>query len=397
MNIDTLEVILKITERCNMNCTYCYYFNGRNKDYENKPRYIHEDAIESIINFLRKSIEEYNIKIIQLDLHGGEPMLLKKNKFDEMMTLFHAELGHRVDFRIAMQTNGVLIDDEWLHLMHKHDVYTSISLDGSHKYNDTYRLDHKGNGTYDQTLRGLRKLQSAYGSKKYPKFLKFSPGIICVVNASFNGAEIYNHFTRDLDVNKIKFLLPDNTHDSYDKSEEEGYKRYMLAALDEWLSHGIGKVHVRTFDMALHGLAPELAGGFDETINYAAVTIRSDGEINPPDDLRNALPDYFDNKYNTGNTNLGEFIASDHFDYIDKDLKSIPDECLDCGFRNACKGGNAFNQPEHRYSKANGFKNKSIYCSIYKSIFLKLAKYIVENGYPWQRLERNLTRLSTHN
>ena len=32
-----LTVILKLTERCNLNCAYCYYFNGNDHSFKSKP------------------------------------------------------------------------------------------------------------------------------------------------------------------------------------------------------------------------------------------------------------------------------------------------------------------------------------------------------------------------
>lgn len=33
-------VILKTVERCNINCTYCYYFNSKDQSYLNRKPYI---------------------------------------------------------------------------------------------------------------------------------------------------------------------------------------------------------------------------------------------------------------------------------------------------------------------------------------------------------------------
>jgi len=35
----TIEVVLKLTERCNIDCTYCYVFNKGDESYKKHPKY----------------------------------------------------------------------------------------------------------------------------------------------------------------------------------------------------------------------------------------------------------------------------------------------------------------------------------------------------------------------
>jgi len=200
--IKHLEIILKISERCNINCSYCYVFNKGNSLAEESTALISSDRVGDLRSFLERCTKHADIETIQIDLHGGEPLMMKKWRFDDLCrTLKTGDYGS-AKLELALQTNGVLIDDEWIDLLAKHDVHTSISLDGPKAVNDANRVDRKGLGTYDQAVAGLRKLQAAWRRGQ----LGSEPGLLCVANASSDGATVYRHFVDVLGCRQFDLL-----------------------------------------------------------------------------------------------------------------------------------------------------------------------------------------------
>ncbi|WP_333023138.1 hypothetical protein [Wolbachia endosymbiont of Pentidionis agamae] len=53
-------------------------------------------------------------------------------------------------------TNGILIDTEWIKIFKEYGIGVGISLDGTKNLSDTYRLDKKGNGTYERVVSKIR-------------------------------------------------------------------------------------------------------------------------------------------------------------------------------------------------------------------------------------------------
>ena len=84
MNIKHLEVILKLTSRCNINCTYCYYFYGADQNWQTRRKRLDNNTAEESIRFLKDAIQTYKIASIQIDFHGGEPLLYGKQNFDKL-------------------------------------------------------------------------------------------------------------------------------------------------------------------------------------------------------------------------------------------------------------------------------------------------------------------------
>ncbi|HAT2332484.1 TPA: XyeB family radical SAM/SPASM peptide maturase, partial [Serratia marcescens] len=80
--IKHLEIILKVSERCNINCTYCYVFNlGNDLAINSKPIISHK-IIEDLRGFFERACQEYEIETVQVDFHGGEPLMMGKERFD---------------------------------------------------------------------------------------------------------------------------------------------------------------------------------------------------------------------------------------------------------------------------------------------------------------------------
>ena len=112
--INTL--ILKPSHRCNFNCTYCYDRFERSKDSHVMP-------MEECIQVLEMAYKE-NPKM-EIIWHGGEPLVLGKEYLDTVMSHFPKD-----SFFWSIQTNGSLIDDEWVEIFKKHNVHVGISWDG---------------------------------------------------------------------------------------------------------------------------------------------------------------------------------------------------------------------------------------------------------------------------
>jgi uncharacterized protein len=50
----TIEAIVKVTERCNINCSYCYMFNLGNDDYKGHSAIMSDETAAATANFFAK-------------------------------------------------------------------------------------------------------------------------------------------------------------------------------------------------------------------------------------------------------------------------------------------------------------------------------------------------------
>jgi uncharacterized protein len=99
---------------CNLSCKYCYQGNYRRK-YNPKADYD--------LNLVLKRMEEF--KDLEMALHGGEPLAMPKKDVEKILAKMSELQG-----RSAIQTNGTLIDEDYIRMFKKYKTNVGISFDG---------------------------------------------------------------------------------------------------------------------------------------------------------------------------------------------------------------------------------------------------------------------------
>lgn len=378
--IKLLEFIIKTVERCNLNCSYCYFFHHGDNSYKHHPAFISMETIIETAKFLRQGCLDLGISNVIISLHGGEPMLQPRSAFDQMCTIFKEQLSDHVNLVLAMQTNGTLITDEWINLIAKHDVGVSISCDGPKENHDRFRLDHQGKGSFDSMVKGLKTLQKAYITHKIQL-----PGLLCVINPSLHGGSLYRYFRNELGIMNMNFLFPAVTHDT-SQEDPSLYGRFLCELFDAWAEENNKDVNVRLLESTLRlllGKPANFSQGGPVKDFYQAITITSAGDINSDDTLRSTNPDFMVTGKTVRNTTLREVLQHPAFEIVRHATNKLPLECKSCCWQKICKGGYFV----HRYKHDNGFDNPSIMCSALKQFFAKVAQYVIDNGFSQSQLE----------
>ncbi len=156
---------------------------------------------KELIALVLKEIEESSvITEATIILHGGEP-LLDKNLVNIFFDLLKKTIKTKKVI-IKIQTNGTLIDDDFIEIYKKQidyfDIQIGISLDGYQELNDTYRIKKDGIGSFNDIMRGIDLLIKN----------NIDYGIISVINSNFNNGKIFYDFLKSLrNLKGLHFLL----------------------------------------------------------------------------------------------------------------------------------------------------------------------------------------------
>lgn len=59
----------------------------------------------------------------------------------------------------TLQTNAVLLEDDWCRFLKRHNFLVGVSLDGPQAMHDAYRLDKGGRPTFERVMAGLALLK----------------------------------------------------------------------------------------------------------------------------------------------------------------------------------------------------------------------------------------------
>lgn len=377
-NLRTLDVVLKITERCNLDCDYCYFFNAGDDSYKDHAAIIAEDTVALLVRRLREFSEHCGLQRVEVYLHGGEPLLMPKARLDSICERLRSELEPVVDLFISIQTNGILIDREWIDILNRHGVAVGVSLDGAKKHNDVHRFDHRGRSSYRATVRGLKLCQA---------HLHRPPAILSVMDENHDAGEIYEHFRGDLGLGHFDFLLPDVNHDNFD-GNAEAYGDSLIEIFDRMVNDD-EPVSVRFIDHFLarvYGSGNFLFGAGGKDPEYLLITVSSDGGVGPDDTLRTT-------KYWNGyqyrdlrESSIAEIIQDPLFQEFEYFRKTPASACSTCCWRDICGSG----QPVHRYATGNGFDNPSVYCQGLDKFYTHVLRYLALHGEPLETIGAEL-------
>lgn len=346
------QVVLKIASRCNLNCSYCYLYNRGDDSWRTRSRFISDRVFDRAMEVIRAHCESRG-RGLSLLFHGGEPTLIGPARFGELAGRARAVLGEHL-VGLGIQTNGMLIDDAWIDAFREHQIQPGVSLDGPQQLHDAVRVDHRGRGSYVATVRGLIRLQQA----------GLSPGVLTVVNPGHSGLEAYRHI-RSLGISGVNFLLPDVSHDDkgrfYAGLGRTPVADFLIPVFDAWFDEDDADVVVGPF----WGLMATMMGGEAGSDMFGNplmryVVIETDGSIEALDALRvcengftrtplNVLDHGFDDLH-LGGPLLYQAVYEGF---------PLPSACRRCPQQTVCAGGYL----PHRYSRARGFDNPSVWCA----------------------------------
>ncbi len=371
--VNTVIVILKVIERCNINCSYCYFFNGIDTSFRKHPARISLDIINNLANYLKEAAQAHGIQLLRFDFHGGEPLLLKPAYLAAICDILKESLSSVTKVEFTLQTNAMLINNDWIELFNRYKINIGISIDGPAEYHDKYRVDHKGRGTYAQVEAGINLLKS-YAKKSQ---INFGIGALSVINPEFSGRKIYRHLVDNLKFTSFDFLLPDNTWSSvkHDVFKATDYSRFLIELFDEWTKDNNPQIYVRILDTLLSKFLNkrlhfhDFGGWIDD---FLLITVDSNGGIGPDDTYRSADPNFMQLGLTVKNSSFNDFLNHPTINMLIKSAKAAPTICQECSWVSTCNGGSLL----HRYSAEKDFANPSVYCNGLKVIFEYVNHFI---------------------
>lgn len=229
---------------CNLDCAYCYYLRKQSLYPETSSHQMDGDLLEAYI------VEQIAISPgaeILFSWHGGEPTILGLDYFRRVVELQgkHRPAGKRV--LNSIQTNGVLLTDEWCRFFAVEKFAVGLSLDGPQALHDTYRLTKDRKATHRQVMRAYRLLRQQ----------KIPVDLLCVVHARNvqRPLEVYRFF-KEIAAEYISFIplveaQPDSPRGVSERTvPAQAFGAFLCAIFDEWVRQDIGSIIVQSFEEA---------------------------------------------------------------------------------------------------------------------------------------------------
>jgi uncharacterized protein len=139
------------TERCNLDCTYCYIPQAMRSGGEHMPREKLFLALERLRDHFGRTLPAGSVP--QIIFHGAEPLLNRE-------AVFAAIDAFGKDFRFGVQTNATLLDDSAVAFLSERSVSVGISLDAPEpESGNRTRKDWSGTGVHGKVLEAMDRLR----------------------------------------------------------------------------------------------------------------------------------------------------------------------------------------------------------------------------------------------
>jgi uncharacterized protein len=320
--------------RCNLRCAYCFFLK-KERLYPGSEFRMSDEVMDA---YVRQTLDAHQVSDVSLAWQGGEPTLMGLDFFRRAVAAEqkHARPGQRIEN--TLQTNGVLLDEEWCRFLHENQFLVGLSLDGPRELHDAYRRDKAGKSVFDKVVRAVRLMQQ-HG-------VEFN--ILCTIHA-VNGQcplDVYRFFRDELGARYLQFIPiverdnetghQEGTRITERSVRSEQYGRFLIEIFDEWVRRDVGTMLVQFFDGVLASyvrgysslcvLRPTCGEGV--ALEHNGDVYSCDHFVEPGHLLGNLLQ-----------TPLAELVASEaQRRFGQAKSATLPRLCRECRFLFACHG-----------------------------------------------------------
>jgi len=370
---------------CNLACTYCFFLD-KELLYEGDRFRMSDEQQET---YIRQLIESHRAPQVTVAWQGGEPTLMGLDFYRRSIELEQRYRKPGMSFLNTMQTNGTLLTDEWCEFYKEHDFLIGISIDGPRQLHDAFRVNKRGEGSFDKVMRGLRLLQKH--GVEYNILTTVNR-----VNAEYP-LDVYRFLRDEVKTDWIQFIPVVERVDEHGQpahlrgtfaSERsvtaKQFGNFLVTIFDEWVRNDVGDVFVQTFEATASNWAGRASSGmcvFNETCGLG-VALEHNGDLYSCDHFVD--PDFL--LGNLDDASMVDMVASRRqYEFGQDKRDGLPQYCLDCDVRFACHG----ECPKNRFiTTPEGEPGLNYLCAGFKQFFrhvdqpLTMLVGLIQEGHP---------------
>lgn len=362
------------TDRCNANCPYCYVpaelrKSGNQMTYP-QLRY----ALEKIQRYFNTAKKKPVIIF-----HASEPLLAKD-------AVFSAIKDFKRYFKFGLQTNGILLKEEDVEFLKRHQVGVGISLDSSLPSINNRTRPSAGGGNFDNVARALKWFDGYAGLNVIATMTKFNirglSSLVKFLHARKVPCVLLNpvRFTRknslalkpDEKLMTVNFLKAVDT--AIRLTQESG--RSILVAN---FTNIILSIVAPTARRMMCDISP--CGG-----GRCFLTITASGEMVPCGEFIGIKNSSGGNIFKTG---IKEAMASVPFKEIRSRIVEKVPECASCIYRNICGS-----PCPAELKSLGGLFQKAVFCEFYKETINHAFKLIARGKEKYCLRQDSLSELN---
>lgn len=342
--------------KCNIDCQYCFYLHKENLLHQPKQPKMDDETLEA---FVKSYIESQDGEQIVFSWQGGEPTLLGLDYFRKVVELQKKYKPSGIRIENDLQTNGILLNDEWCEFLLANNFLVGLSIDGPEELHDKYRKTRSGKPTFHLVMKAVEKLQR-HG-------VRFN-ALVTVNRHNVNyPVEIYRFLTRELGVTYIQLAPVVEANDFHTTAPQfwneqmipvmgselakpghpmsvvtdwsvdpDDWGKFLSEMFVEWVNNDLGRVLVNLFETAVAqvmGKPAQLC--ITSEFCGKGLAIEHNGDVYSCDHY--VYPEY--KLSNIHEHSLNEMAFSTRqFSFGMAKRDSLPDYCKKCPYLKYCWG-----------------------------------------------------------
>ena len=345
-NCGPLELlVLQATPFCNIDCSYCYL---KNRDWKNR-------MSDAVIEAVFRRLDECDLVQAPYTVawHAGEPLVLGVEYYRKAFEIIRKFAPKRHEYYYSIQTNGILITDDWIEFFREYDVRIGVSIDGPKIINDRHRVTRNGGGTADRVIDSMKKLK-----KNNIKFhtisvvtresLDYAAEIYCFLRE--NGSDYICFNVEEIEAgNECSTLAYGDGADSKSR-----FTKFIGEVYDE-MKNSDTPIRVREIEGAMDAITGWngysrglIVGDSQQIFPFKIINVDVDGNYSTySPELLGEQSDIY-GTFNIGNVLNDSFrqgYDSERFRAMYHDLQRGVDKCrASCGYFQFCGGGTPANK-----------------------------------------------------
>ena len=348
------SLAIDISDKCNLNCVYCFEARGDNKNFFS----INPSALyKGIDSFLSNMTPD---KIEHLHFHFGrrEPLM----NFPLLRKVVHyiEKKGEELSFQphFHLTTNGTCFSNEINGFLREHDFDIRVSLDGVSEVHDKNRRFKNNAGSFDKIIAGLKALKQ--------EGIRFTLNSVYYPGTSFH--QVYKLFN-STGADRVDFF-PLWIHDSrakryFEPSDIQRMRKEIETLVNDQIERILNKGLYRPTRIVQIENYLQYLCGYKRSPFYCGagrnyIGISGNGHFYPCLKFINT-PGWVIGDYSRG---INSKSLSHYFRKAAPEISKMA-VCRGCSIRDACKGLCYVD----RIRLSDYRQSMSFYCSFQKSLF----------------------------
>ncbi|KAA8816173.1 radical SAM/SPASM domain-containing protein [Bifidobacterium vespertilionis] len=339
--LDPVELVLNISEGCNLTCPYCFAGQG---SYGHESRWMtKEEAYKYTIEAVKKFPSLKKIK-----LFGGEPFMNIRAIEGVCQAVRENQKRNIV---ITTVTNMMIYSQIYVNIIKEYNIHITVSIDGPKEIHDKYRKFRNGRGSYDLITKNLNKYKdSGIIINNYE-----SVYTLFEYQHGFSIGDIVDYLIKELKAEWVHVVPDVNTLTNSDEAESTAFLSALYSDTSELYRESVSSIYP-----AKHALMTEmLAILFEENLGTSwcqlgqqTITIAADGTVVPCYTLLSEADRWrMSNNINSLNE---DNVPKSVIDSLLQGSSSLHQECDGCVLQGICRGC-----PGGEFSASHRFTNKS--------------------------------------